>query len=164
MTSDYAHERRGYYGVGIIHTKTPANVGTLWRSADLFGASFLFTVGRRYKREPSDTMKSWKHIPLWNFDTLDDLWKHLPLECRVVGVELDDRATPLNEYRHWERCVYLLGAEDHGLTPEAIRRCHDLVVLPGRRSMNVAVAGSIVLYDRYHKPLIRTNTHVEAVA
>lgn len=164
MTRHQGGEVRGYFGVGIIHTKTPANVGTLWRSADLFGASFMFTVARRYQREAGDTMKSWKHIPLFNFDTLDDLWRHLPLECRVVGVELDERATPLHDYRHWERCVYLLGAEDHGLTPEAIRRCHDLVVLPGRRSMNVAVAGSIVMYDRGLKPLIRTNTHVESIA
>lgn len=146
---------RGYFGVGIEHTKTEANVGTLWRTADLLGASFMFTVGRRYRRQASDTMKSWKHIPLFHFADLDDLWASLPLECRVVGVELDDRATPLCDYQHWERALYLLGAEDHGLTAEAIRRCHDLVVLPGRRSMNVAVAGSIALYDRYNKPLIR---------
>lgn len=149
---------RGYFGVGIVHTKTPANVGVLWRTADLLGASFLFTVGRRYHREPGDTMKSWKHIPLWNWQDVDDLWKHIPHECRMVGVELIDGATPLAEYRHWERAIYLLGAEDHGLPLEVLRRCHDVVVLPGARSMNVAVAGSIVLYDRTLKPLIRSNS------
>lgn len=158
-------ERRGYFGVGIVNTKTAANVGVLWRSADLLGASFIFTVGRRYKREPSDTMKSWRHIPLLNFSSLDDLWDHLPFDCRVVGVELQDDAKPLAEYRHWQRAIYLLGAEDHGLTPEAIERCHDLIVLPGRRSMNVSVAGSIVLYDRWTRTsLVKSNGREVAIA
>ena len=32
---------RGYYAIGIEHTKTAENVGTLWRSADLLGAAFI---------------------------------------------------------------------------------------------------------------------------
>ena len=39
-----------FYGIGIVNTKTEANIGTLWRSAHAFGASFIFTVGRRYRR------------------------------------------------------------------------------------------------------------------
>jgi len=140
---------RGYFGIGIERTKTEHNVGTLWRTADLLGASFMFTIGRRYKpRQASDTMNSSLHIPLFHFDTLGDLKKHLPHACKLVGVELDDRAVELASYSHPERACYLLGAEDHGLTPGAVAACHDLVRLPGRFSMNVAVAGSIVLYDR----------------
>lgn len=140
---------RGYFGIGIEHTKTEANVGSLWRAAHLFGAAYMFTIGRRYSRQASDTMKSWRSIPLFHFDTLDDL--RIPHDCRLVGVELDQRARPLATYTHHERCVYLLGAEDHGLTKTALARCHDLVQLPGAASMNVASAGAIVLYDRHAK-------------
>lgn len=139
---------RGYCGIGIIHGKTGVNTGTLWRSADLFEADFLFTVGARYQKQASDTFKSWRHIPLWNFPTLDAMRAALPFQCLLVGVELDPRAVPLATYQHPERAVYLLGAEDHGLTREALAACHQIVQLPGRMSMNVAVAGSIVLYDR----------------
>lgn len=142
---------RGFFAVGIEHTKNVLNVGTLWRTADLFGASFMFTVGRRYKRQSSDTMKSWRNIPLFHFETLADLKQHLPYACRLVGVELDDRARDLSSYVHFDRTCYLLGAEDHGLTKDAVAACHDLVKLPGRFSMNVSVAGSIVLYDRITK-------------
>jgi tRNA G18 (ribose-2'-O)-methylase SpoU len=142
---------RGYFGIGIERTKNELNVGTLWRSADLLGAAFVFTVGRRYKRQSSDTMKSWRHIPLWHFDSVDDLVRHLPYDCRLVGVELHERAVRLPEYRHPERCCYLLGAEDHGLTNATLSRCAALVQLPGRRSMNVAAAGTVVLYDRHTK-------------
>ncbi len=139
----------GYCGIGIVHGKTGLNVGTPWRSAHILGAAFIFTVGRRYSPQVSDTTAVWKRLPLFDFPDLDDLWRHLPRECRVVGVELETDAVPLREYDHWPRAVYLLGAEDHGLTNAARRRCHDLVRLPGDYSLNVAVAGSIVLYDRH---------------
>lgn len=141
----------GYFGIGIEHTKTEANVGSLWRAAHLFGAAYMFTIGRRYSRQASDTMKSWRSIPLFHFDTFEDMRKHAPYDCRIVGVELDARATPLATYTHHERCVYLLGAEDHGLTKDTLARCQDVVQLPGAASMNVANAGAIVLYDRHAK-------------
>jgi tRNA (guanosine-2'-O-)-methyltransferase len=42
---------RGYYGIGIENVKTAENVGTLWRSAYILGASFIFTIGKRYKKQ-----------------------------------------------------------------------------------------------------------------
>lgn len=142
---------RGFFGIGIQNTKTEVNLGTLWRSANLLGASFIFTIGRRYKKQASDTMKSYRHIPLYNFETFEDFYKSLPYDAMLVGVELDKRAVMLSSFSHPERCVYLLGAEDHGLTKEAIDKCHSIVQLPGEFSMNVAVAGSIVMYDRVTK-------------
>ncbi len=139
---------RGFYGVGIYHPKTETNVGTLWRSAGLMGASFIFTVGRRYKRQSSDTMKTSRHIPLFHFRDISDLKEHLPDACPLVAVELDDRAVNIKEFSHPERACYLLGAEDHGLPEAVIRDCHHVVRLDGEFSMNVAVAGSIVLYHR----------------
>ena len=140
---------RGFFAIGIEHTKNGLNVGTLWRSASLMGAAFIFTVGRRYKRQSSDTMASWRHIPLFHVETLDELDALVPYDCLLVGIEMDPRAIPLAQANHPERAVCLLGAEDHGLTKAAADRCHRLVVLPGEYSMNVAVAGSIVMYDRY---------------
>ena len=139
---------RGYFGIGIENTKNVLNVGTLWRSANIMGASFIFTVGRRYKRQSSDTLETWRHIPLYAYETLEEFYSAMPYDCMLVGVELDGRAKPIREYIHPQRAVYLLGAEDNGLSEKAIKRCHQLVVLPGERSLNVAVAGSIVMFDR----------------
>ena len=49
-----------------------------------------------------------------------------------------------------QQAVYLLGAEDNGLPPRVLEKCHRLVSLPSVRtnSYNVAVAGSLVMYDR----------------
>jgi len=140
---------RGYFGVGVWHAKNAENIGTLWRSAHNFGAAFIFTVGRRYKQQASDTTKAWRHVPLLHFEDIEALIAGLPFSCRLVGIELDDRAKPLAAYHHPERAVYLLGAEDHGLSEEMRRRCHDLIVIEGaERCLNVAVAGSLVMYQR----------------
>ena len=142
---------RGYFGVGIWHPKTENNVGTLWRSATLLGASFCFTVGRRYSKQSSDTTSAWRHIPLCHYDDVDDLVKHLPYSCPLIGVELDARARDIAAFVHPERACYLLGAEDHGLSDTVRERCHALVQLPGAFSMNVAAAGTVVMYDRHLK-------------
>lgn len=143
--------KRGYFGIGIQNTKTEINVGTLWRSATILGASFIFTIGRRYKKQASDTMKSWRHIPLFHHETFESFVKSVPYDCQIVGVELDEKSVPVTTFNHPERCIYLLGAEDNGLTRQALDKCHKLVQLPGDFCMNVAVAGSIIMYDRINK-------------
>jgi len=69
----------------------------------------------------------------------------------LIGIEIDERAQVLSEYTHTPRAVYLLGAEDNGLPTEVLDRCHELIQLPGTNSLNVAVAGSIVMHDRISK-------------
>ena len=143
--------RRGYFGIGIEHGKTRFNYGTLFRTAQIFEADFMFIIGARFKPQVSDTMKSSRHTPVFSYADFADFNKHRPYNCRLIGVELDENATPLHRYSHPQQACYLLGAEDHGLTKEAYKHCQSLVVLPGERSLNVSVAGSIVLYDRISK-------------
>lgn len=140
--------KRGFFGIAMYNTKTPSNWGTLLRTANLMEADFIATIGKRYNHQCSDTLKTPRHIPMFHFKTFEDFKKHLPYDCRLVGIELDDRAKDLAEYSHPERACYLLGAEDHGIPEKVLQDCHDVVKLRGRYSMNVSVAGSIVLYHR----------------
>lgn len=142
---------RGYFAIGIEHGKTKANLGTLWRSADVLGAAFVFTIGARYTPQNSDTMKTWRRIPLVTYLSVEDLHEHLPYSCPLVGVELDPGARPIEQFAHPERAVYLLGAEDRGLSPATLRLCHHVIALPGDHSLNVAVAGSLVMFDRVQR-------------
>ena len=142
---------RGYFGIGIYHGKTETNIGTLWRSAAILGADFIFTIGRRYKQQSSDTMKAHRHIPLYHYQDYDDFFRHLPMGCPVVAVEIAEDSVALEDYVHPERCAYLLGAEDHGLPEAVLNRCRETVRLLGDYCMNVATAGSIVMYDRLVK-------------
>ncbi len=139
---------RGYFGIGVFHSKTPANIGTLMRSAYQLGAEFIFTIGKRYPRTSCDTVKSWRHIPLYHYIDMEDFHEHMPYDCQLIGIEFG--GVSVGEFTHPERAIYLLGAEDSGL-PEGVReQCHRIISLESVRqpSYNVAVAGSIVMYDR----------------
>lgn len=142
---------RGYAGVVVHNPKHEVNVGTLWRSAFLYDAKFIGTVGRRYEHQASDTSKTPNRVPMFEYSDIDDLKRHLPYGCPLIGVELHDRAIPLNRFHHPQNAVYLLGSEDHGLPPKVLEACHQIVQVPTSRewSMNMAVAGSIVLSHRY---------------
>lgn len=139
---------KGYYGIGIYHAKNIKNIGTLWRTAWIFGAAFIFTIGRRYKRQASDTVNAQTKIPLYSWHTFEEFKEHLPSRCFIVGIEMSEQARMLSNFIHPTNCVYLLGAEDNGLPKEVLAECHNVIQLGGRYSLNVATAGSIVIYHR----------------
>lgn len=142
---------RGYFGLAIWKPKTCTNVGTLWRTAHVFRASFLTVIAGRYYEQPSDTMKSTRHVPLFSYHCFDDFYANLPHGCMVVAVERCEAARDIVEYHHPERAVYLLGPEDGSLSASILNRCHSRLVIPGFHCLNLAVAGSIVAYDRIAK-------------
>lgn len=143
----------GYYEIGIYNVKSEVNMGTLWRSAYQLGASGIFTIGRRYHKEKSDTTKASRHIPMRHYDDFEQFKKFMPAGATLVGVEMG--GSPLSNFAHPKSCVYLLGAEDYGLPHEILAECNCVVSLQSinQPSYNVAVAGSIVMYSRvYFRP------------
>ncbi|EOD35359.1 hypothetical protein EMIHUDRAFT_201402 [Emiliania huxleyi CCMP1516] len=142
----------GYFGIGVVGAKNQANLGTLWRSAYQLGASLLFTVGTRYKNQPTDTVHAIQRVP---FFELDD-WNAFVETCAPKGalwVAVEFGGTPLSEFEHPPNAIYLLGSEDAGLPTSVLRACHATVSLESENyaSYNVAVAGSILMYDRLAK-------------
>ena len=141
----------GGFGIGVEHIKTEMNIGTLWRSAFNFGALFIFTIGRRYRKQNSDTTKTWNHVPLFHFDSISEFKKSIPYAWIPVGIELCSEARDLTSYSHPKSAVYLLGPEDGSLSREAQNLCKSVVFIPSKMCLNVATAGSIVMYDRMAK-------------
>ena len=137
-----------FFGIGIQNGKTPENLGVLWRTAQNLGASFIFTIGIRYAKQACETHNAVKSMPYFHYESFNDLYNHLPKGARVVGVELTEGAEDLETFKYPRRCVYLLGAEDHGLSKKPIEKSHHLIKFKSELSVNVAVAGSIVMYDR----------------
>ena len=141
----------GYFGIGIECCKTWSNYGTLWRTANILGAQFVFLIGKKFKKTFTDTSKAWRTVPVYSYETFEDFYKNLPFSCVLVGVEMTEDAEPLERVVHPQRACYLLGSEDHGLSRNALDHCHRKIKLRGDQSLNVAVAGSIVIYDRITK-------------
>lgn len=143
---------RGYWGIGVYHPKKEHNFGTILRNAYAFGASFVYTIGPRFRRQAADTARAWRHVPVFRYETVDDLVSHLPYGCSLVGVELLEEAVYLPRFSHPERVCYLLGAEDYGLPREVISRCEHTIRIPGAAyCLNLATAATIIMYDRISK-------------
>jgi len=139
---------RGYSVIALNNPKCRANVGGAFRAASVFGASLIIVAGERYKRfphSPADTPKAWRHIPMIEADHVLDV---VPHRCWIVGVEIGVKAISLPEFTHPERALYVFGAEDETLGSEILDRCHHVVTIPTKTSLNLAAAVNVVLYDR----------------
>ena len=141
---------KGYFGIGVEGLSKPLNAGNLFRSAQAFGASFLFTIGADYAeragRSGGDTSNAPGSVPLYSFPDADAMV--LPRGCRLVGVELVEEAVELPSFRHPSRAAYVLGPERGSLSPALLARAAHVVRIPTAFSVNVAMAGALVMYDR----------------
>jgi tRNA G18 (ribose-2'-O)-methylase SpoU len=124
------------------------NLGNLMRIANAFDASFFFTINAQVHlaEAQSDTARTEGALPLYAYKSADEF--RLPTGCRLVGVEITEDATELPRFRHPGRAAYVFGAERMSLSPEVLSRCEFVVKIPMKFSINVGMAGAIVLYDR----------------
>lgn len=144
--------KRGFFGVAVLNPRHQNNVGGLWRAAHNFHADWLATVGARYrKREAADTTHAALSIPLWEFESLDELADKAPLGCKLIGVEQGGGPT-LDVFVHPDRALYIFGNEANGLPSKVQTQwCHDVVTV-GTASefpLNVATCGGIVMHHRH---------------
>lgn len=140
---------RGYCGIGVEGVSKSANLGALLRTAHAFGAAFCFTVGAGFDARAArsaDTADTPAHVPLFRYGSAAAM--ALPQGCALVGVELTEDAVELPSFRHPLSAAYVLGPERSSLSPALLARCRHVVRIPTRFSLNLAVAGALVLYDR----------------
>lgn len=151
-------QKSGYFGIGIYKGKTIHNIGTLWRSAYQLGADFVFTINDRLPKQSSDTLNTYKHIPHFHFENTQSFLNTIPVDASVSVIEFDqDVSTDLHDYAHSKSEIYILGSEDFGFDNEfwdglQDRPVNKIEISSARtQSYNVAIAGSLVMYDRFIK-------------
>ena len=140
---------KGYFGIGVEGVSKAMNVGTLFRTAHAFDAAFVFTLRAQYNRREgglSDTSDTPRSVPTYHFADLESF--RLPLGCRLVGVEISEEAIELPSFRHPRQAAYILGAEREGLSADLQACCDYVVKIPTRFSVNLGVAGALIMYDR----------------
>ena len=129
--------------LSLWRVSDPGNVGTLVRSADAFGAAVMLSEGCADPFGPKAlraAMGSTFRVPL------------LPFELPKDSVALvASGGEPLGELA--PHSTFVLGAEREGLPEEILERCAVKATIPvqGVESLNVAMAGTIALYERSRK-------------
>ena len=143
------------FAVGMWHSKTAYNLVSLRRSATQLGADFVFSIANRMKnKKPLDAKFSNYVVPVKEYKTvLDFSLDTICGEYEWVCVEMG--GIPLEDFVHPTKALYILGSEDNGISSMLRSACKHVVALSSVRSesYNVAVAGTMIMYDRHVKSL-----------
>lgn len=147
-----AEYRRGLRPMAIAgwNTSKEHNVGSLVRTAHAAAAEEVILVGdREWNVEAARTAELFTTVT--QVADISDFRRHLSEKgWNLVAVELDDCAVNLFEAEYPERPCFLLGAEVGGVPAALLDEARLIVQIPQWGlvpSLNLAVAGSIVMYD-----------------
>jgi tRNA G18 (ribose-2'-O)-methylase SpoU len=143
-----------YLVVAPLWVAYTANLGTLLRTCDAVGACIAVPDTAHYRQalDHGDTLgsRARPHVH-WVGGDKDDWVESMRRNgWRVAAVELAEDATPLPRLQPArERTIVLLGHERTGVPErwvEAADTCVEIPMVGRGASLNVAVAGSLVLY------------------
>ncbi len=131
--------------LALWRVSDPGNVGTLLRAADAFGAGVMLSEGCADPFGPKAlraAMGSTFRVPLLAFDVP-------PGSVALVA----DGGEPLDNVDLDRYSTFVVGAEREGLPEDVLARCDVKATIPTSQveSLNVAMAGTIVLYERSRK-------------
>ncbi|CAH8205389.1 23S rRNA methyltransferase [Vibrio aestuarianus] len=137
--------------IGLCNPKSPTNVGGVMRAAGCYQACAVRYSGERYDRAvkfQTDTKNVKNRLPL---TAMEDLTLDLPSDMKIVCVELAEGATPLPEFIHPDKAIYVFGPEDGSIPQAIVNKASDVVYVPTIGCMNLAASVNVLLYDRLAK-------------
>lgn len=146
-------------GAVLLHNvRSLYNVGAFFRTADAVGLSRLymsgFTGAPPSKQISKTALGSEQTVPWERVDALTVIaerraagWETAAVETLADGIDLFDwmPAFPV---------LVVFGHEVEGLPADVVRRCDTRIRIPMvglKRSLNVATAGGVVLYELFRK-------------
>ena len=140
---------KGYFAIGAEGISKPMNLGALMRTANAFGAAFVFSVKSEDRTKiayKSDTSRTFKTVPYYQWEGPEDMV--FPKGIQLVGVELTEDAVDLPEFKHPRMAAYIMGPERGHLSDQMLARCDHVIKIPTKFCINVSLAGALVMYDR----------------
>jgi TrmH family RNA methyltransferase len=147
--------RAGLCWIALAAVRSPGNLGTLIRSSEAVGAAGFILLGNDVDPFDPGVVRASMGAVFWQrFVRTSDvsLWNWARRHgCTVVGASPDGN-TEYHRFHYPGPTVLLLGEERMGLTAEQRQLCDRSVRIPmaGRAdSLNVAVAGTLLLYEVY---------------
>ena len=154
-TTDLPRKLTGDRYLILDGVQDPGNVGTIWRTADAFGADALVLLpGCADPFAPKTvraTMGACFRLPVWSC-TLEQLTaaldaRGIPLVATALGPGTRDvRQAGLAQ------AAVVIGSEGRGVSPQVLERCDLTVKIPMRprcESLNAAVAAGVILWELY---------------
>ena len=148
--------KRGHHTFVVVldGVEDPHNLGAILRTADAAGVDGIVLPERRAVGVTSTVVKASagasEHVPVAKVTNVSRTIEELKSR-NVWVVGLDERGTQIYDKVDYRMdCAIVLGAEGHGLHEQVRKKCDYLVSVPmlGKvPSLNVSVAGAIVMYE-----------------
>ena len=139
--------------IALYHPQIPQNTGTLMRVSSCLGVKidlirpfgFLFN-DKKLKRAGMD------YISTANYEIHDsfDLFLKKYDGKRLIALEANDEHTPHYSFKYQDCDIIMVGSEHYGFLKADFSRipyCVKIPMLPERRSLNMAIATTIVLSE-----------------
>lgn len=132
----------------------PHNFGAIVRTAAFLGLPRIVLSDHPAQALPSESSYriaegGMEHVALYRVNRFVSTLKKLRESHRVVATAAEG-GKPLSELQRSDRpFALILGNEEHGLAPETLRACDDILTIPGSgavQSLNVAATAAILIY------------------
>jgi len=138
------------------------NIGAIARSAAAIGIdSYLLPSYGPHPYSRRALRVSMGHIAMLKTHIYTDMKEtiHRLKEqgYRIYAAEVTPDSTPLASVKVTAKWVLLMGHEGHGLSPEILALCDEVVtieMMEGVKSFNVGIAASIMMYQFRHQALL----------
>ena len=138
------------------------NVGAFYRTCDAAGVAKLylsgFTGGPPSKQIAKTALGSQESVPWERADVLEVIARHRASGHETAAVEIVADAVDLYDWAPRFPVLVVFGHEVEGLPVEILERCETRVRIPMagiKRSLNVATAGGVVLYELFRQERAR---------
>ncbi len=126
--------------------RSPFNLGSIYRTAEAFGLEGVilspFCTDEKHQRAQRSAMGCEKYVQTKRC-SLEELPNDIPVFALETGGE------PINEFKFPEKGIVIIGSEELGVSPEALRRAeYGRVSIPLtgiKASLNVGVAFGILM-------------------
>jgi RNA methyltransferase, TrmH family len=152
----------GLCWVALEAVRSPGNLGTLIRTSEAVGGAGFILIGDRIDPFAPDIIRASmsgifsQQFVRTSFPALTK-WLHQH-HCQMIGASPDGESD-LHQFDYPKSTLIFLGEEREGLTPQQKDLCQHLVRIPmvGKAdSLNLGVAGSLLLYEVYRSQRIET--------
>ena len=151
----------------LSHVRSPGNFGTLIRTSAATGAAGFILLGDSI--DPFDPTVVRASMGALFKQTLvrtsaEQLRRWVRLHNTQVIGSSPDGTEDYDQVRYTRPAVLMLGGERKGLTEEQRSICHHIVRIPrleGMDSLNVAVAGSLLMYEVFRSSPVRSDDKTE---
>jgi 23S rRNA (guanosine2251-2'-O)-methyltransferase len=170
---DVVGAKRARYSLVIVldGVEDPHNLGAILRTADAAGADGVIIPERRAAGVTGTVTKASagasEHLPIAKVTNIARTVEELK-DRNIWTVGLDERSSKTYDAVDYNMdCALVLGAEGKGLHDLVKKKCDFLVSIPMQGkvpSLNVSVAGAVVMYEIVRQRRVSTEQIREALA